>query len=311
MTKDIIVVCQPSQIDPPLRRSLAHLVNSCDISIVHNGHDFFDEISSRPFDLIVIDFEVPGIDSLELVESIHYIDPGVPVILMLHKAHQAITETARQLSAHPIVRPFKPLKFLRLVDRLLHQHLTHYRQLVDTLITILDSLRAQTAAACAFLVEDNGQILVSSGEVAGLSPGVLGSIAVAGVAENGNIDHKAWDEALGGVACCYGVYVTTVTESLYLALVVAEDAPAESADTWLPVIAAADRTRAVLNDQLVEGELPLAGSHHPRPRIFIPLAPAKDRAAAAPPDEEPAVNWEIIANTSNVLSRMDKFCRLD
>ncbi len=127
--KKILVACDHSRIDRSLRRSLAHLVKSCEITIVHNGYEAFSELSDQAFDLCVIDFLLPGLDSLELVESIQYIDPGVPVILMLEQAHKTVWNTARHLKAQPLVRPFKPLRFLRLVDKLLLGHLNHYREL--------------------------------------------------------------------------------------------------------------------------------------------------------------------------------------
>jgi len=90
--KRILVACDHARMDAPLRRSLAHLVKSCDISVVHDGHGAFEEISLQPFDLIIIDFALSGIDGLELVESIQYIDPGVPVILLVQPAHKAIKQ---------------------------------------------------------------------------------------------------------------------------------------------------------------------------------------------------------------------------
>ena len=131
--KRILVACDPSRMDAPLRRSLAHLIKSCDISIVHNGHAAFDEIGAKPFDLIVVDFQLTGIDSLELVESLQYIDPGVPVILLIQESHKSIKDEAPRAKAQPILCPFNPLKFLRLVDKLLHQQLNRYRQLAGTL----------------------------------------------------------------------------------------------------------------------------------------------------------------------------------
>ena len=106
MTKNIIVVCEQSHIDEPLRRSLAHLVKSCEITIVHSGHQFFDAFLANSFDLIIVDFELPEGDSLELVESVQYVDLGVPVILMLEQTHKAIWDTARNLR---LILLFAPL----------------------------------------------------------------------------------------------------------------------------------------------------------------------------------------------------------
>jgi DNA-binding NtrC family response regulator len=148
--KTILLVCDHSNIDGPLRRSLAHLVKCCEINIIPDGYQAFNELSVKAFDLIIIDFESPGADALELVESVQYIDPGVPVILLLKQEHKLIWDTARHLKAHPLIRPFKPLKFLRRVDKLLHKQLNRYRHLAEDLHQTLETLRKQTEAACTF-----------------------------------------------------------------------------------------------------------------------------------------------------------------
>jgi DNA-binding NtrC family response regulator len=119
----MLLACPPLQVDPQLRRSLVRLVNSCHIEIVHDGYQLFQILSDRTFDLFIIDFAIPGIDSLELIESIRYIDPGVPVILIVPQNQPGLAKMAQQLMAHPIIRPFEPITFLRLVDRLLPQRL--------------------------------------------------------------------------------------------------------------------------------------------------------------------------------------------
>ena len=83
--KRILIVCDHANIDPPLRRSLAHLVQSCEIEVVGDGYQAFRELSEAAFDSIIVDSEITGIDCLELAESIEFIDPGVPIILMLKK----------------------------------------------------------------------------------------------------------------------------------------------------------------------------------------------------------------------------------
>jgi CheY-like chemotaxis protein len=315
---NIILVCEPSQIDPALRRSIAHLAKSCEISIVHDGYDFFDELSVKAFDLIVIDFEVPGVDSLELVESVQYVDPGVPVILMLKQEHRAIRDTARRLKSHPMSRPFKPLRFLRLVDKQLHQHLNKYRRLSAALTGVLEWLRTQTNAPCAFLVEDTGQILISSGEVAGISPSVLGRLAVDGFALEGDIKKLFEQAEAQGVHYQleqkHGVYAILIVENLYLALVLPIAAELQQdAETWQSIEIAANRVRAALYDQVEDKVSPSGAGIDPTARLFIPLKRDLNESLFHPPDEpdEAAINWEIVSNTSSMLSRMDKFCRLD
>jgi len=174
MNKNILLVCEHPQLDLPLQRSLAHLAKCCEITHVYEGHQFFEQLSTAVFDLIIINFEIGDYDGLELVESVQYIDPGVPVILMVDESQKAIWQAALRLKAQPIIRPFKPLSFLRLVDKLLHQHLNYYRQLTATLKTVLAALANQTSAQCAVLLDESGEVILITGEIPGVSPAQLG-----------------------------------------------------------------------------------------------------------------------------------------
>src|SRR5262245_51022734 len=109
--KNILLICDHTYIDIPLRRSLAHLVNSCYIEIISRGYWALDVLKSKTFDLIIVDSSLADIDCLELVESIEYIDPGLPVILMLRQDHRSLWGPARSAGANPILRPFRPLAF--------------------------------------------------------------------------------------------------------------------------------------------------------------------------------------------------------
>jgi CheY-like chemotaxis protein len=220
--KRILVACDPASMDAPLRRSLAHLVKSCEIDVVHDGYAAFEELSAHPFDLLVFDFSLSGIDSLELVESVQYIDPGVPVILLLQAAHKSMRESA-SLKAHPMLCPFKPLKFLRLVDKLLHQQLNRYRQLAGALETALEALRQQTGTPCVFLVEENGQLLLTKGELGADLVDALGNLVVGLAVLDEEMDQLfSRDETLyhhyHTAPKDHGLYVIPLTANLRLAL---------------------------------------------------------------------------------------------
>lgn len=310
--KKILVACPHSQIDAPLRKSLAHLTKSCKISIVHDGYSAFDEISAQAFNLIIIDSELPGIDSLEVVEGIQYIDPDVPVILILKQNYSGVWKAIRHFNAHPIIRPFKPLRFLRLVDNLLHQHLSQYRHLAERLKTILETLRDQTGAPCAFLVEDSGQILIASGDLAGISLELLGNLAAKFILA-GETQELSEQVELFPVPQNHGLYLTFVTANLYLTLISTPvGQPQESAQIWRQVNLAVSQSRVALYDQLRIDMTPLSQSNHSPSRLFIPLKFSPDSKPSQEKDEvtDIPINWNLISNTTGLLSRLDNFCRI-
>ena len=308
MTKNILLVCEHHQIDPPLRRSLAHLAKCCEITLVHDGHEFFEQLSAKAFDLIIIDFEISEFDGLELVESVQYIDPGVPVILILKETHKAIWNAARHLNAHPIIRPFKPLRFLRLVDKLLHQYLNYYRKLTATLKTTLESLIYRTAAPCAFLLDSSGEIIIASGELTDISLSELGEL----VTESLLGEHRqarSMDCYLQGN---YGVYLRLVADGIYLALVTsAEHNVRESAVTWQTIHAVASQISTVLNNE-IPADLPYRTDQYGTPALkFMPLEGQtnSDKRHTSTFDQyrqpENSVNWAIISNTPNPSDRIE------
>jgi CheY-like chemotaxis protein len=322
--KRILVACDPSRMDAPLRRSLAHLIKSCEISIVHNGYAAFDQIGAKPFDLIVIDFQISGVDSLELVESLQYIDPGVPAILMIQESHKSIRDEGPRLRAQTIVAPFKPLKFLRLVDKLLHQQLNRYRQLASTLETTLEALCQETGTPSVFLVEDSGQILMAYGEIEGELLEYLGNLAVGVSMLDEELERLfSQDEKMRvhyQQQKDHGLYVIPVTVNLRLALLSPLGSQSQSVEQiWVLMDKAATDTQTAFDrySQQDAGESEILRDH-----VFIPLALDVGEELSVepvPPEEsyesteeqELAVNWEILSSNSNVLSRLQNFIRTD
>jgi DNA-binding NarL/FixJ family response regulator len=322
--KRILIACDPSHMDGALRRSLAHLITSCEISVVHNGYAAFDEIGAKPFDLIVIDFQISGIDSLELVESLQYIDPGVPVILMLQESHKSIRDEGLRLRAQTILTPFKPLKFLRLVDKLLHQQLNRYRQLAGTLEATLAGLCQETGTPSVFLVEDSGQILMAYGQIEGELLGQLGNLAVGVSMLDEELERLfAQDESMRThyqEQKDHGLYVIPVIVNLRLALLsplAGQLQAAEQIWTLMDKAATATQTALVRYNQQDVAESEILRDH-----VFIPLSLDVGREFSpelvtpketfeSVEEQELAVNWGILSNNSNVLSRLQNFIRTD
>ncbi|MBN1992194.1 MAG: response regulator [Anaerolineae bacterium] len=346
--KRILVACDHPQMDNPLRRSLAHLVTSCEIDVAYDGYTAFEQISRQPYDLIVVDFLLPGLDSLELVESIQYIDPGVPVILLLQKEHKSIKQPAHTVKAQPILCPFKPLKFLRLVDKLLHQQLNRYRQLAGTLQTILETLRQQTCTPCVFLAEENGQVLLSHGELDEEQLAALGNLAVGvSMLEEELKRLFAGDKTLHAhyqrAQKNHGLYVVPATENLNLALLSSQLPSVQDVEIWRQLDQTALQIQQAF-DCYHQGATPSVGDEHEfdqpeilaQDHVFIPLsfeiefdvdeAPVE---TISPPEQvereaeheaeadleaeedEVAVNWAILSSNANLLNRLHNLTRTD
>ncbi len=334
--KSILIVCDHSKIDTPLRRSLAHLSKSCRITVVANGHRAFVELEARAFDMIIIDSEIIGIDSIEMAESIEYTDPGIPIILMLKQAYRPLWGPARRAKANPILRPFKPLTFLRLVDTLLHQQLERYRDLSETLKSILDKLCTQTKAPNTFLIDNTGQILVSTSEIEDPLLKSLGNLVATKLLPTGQIGEQYIQEetllAEDSSEKDHELYLTLVLENLYLSLIYPTTATHLSlTDVRQQLDIAIQSVRQAFSEYSIIDKssfgkdiiLDYISISEDQPHLQFPLKLGSQQGTATvvttppPPviqddeEEEIAANWQIITESSTVLNRLQGFCQIN
>lgn len=320
--KNILLICQRLHIDTPLRRSLAHLVNSCYIEIIPSGHLALDVLKLKTFDLVIIDSALPDIDSLELVESIDYTDPGLPVILMVRQEHRLLWGPARSAGASPILRPFKPLAFLRLIDTLLHAQLERYRELAKTLELALLTLSNQTQASLAFLVDGSGSVLLTTKADEPLLESLARLVSAPLVDQEPDPELDSLIAPQASEAD-HELYSLAVTENLRLAALLPIGLAAPVIPLWLQL----EVTGYAIKEAFIEYELTRADLIAPEisaadeaagaERLVIPLK--LDTDLSQPPlapfeegeEENLYVNWQIISNNATVLNRLQEFCQIN
>ena len=332
--KTILLVCHHSSIDTPLRRSLTHLTQSCQIQIVASGHQALTELKARAFDLVIIDSQISDLDSLELVESATYLDPDVPLILMLSTAHRSLVDPARALKANPIIRPFKPLNFLRLIDTLLHQHLERYRELSRLLQQTLKTLEQQSQAQHVFLVDAANQTLAFATEPESDSLNWLVNLAIEKIkGTNDDKSEKIEEMSSNDVVdqlrskvmndvseeLSEALFIKTITDDLYLVLTLsATELQADSAETWPYIEQAVGEIRRALQERVLSSQVLLSDeadySVDDVAATQIYISPKQTNLPSPEPMEllgvqEPMpVNWQLIAETPNLLDRLRDYC---
>ncbi|MCB0190474.1 MAG: hypothetical protein KDJ65_00875 [Anaerolineae bacterium] len=320
--KAILLVCHQDSIDIPLRRSLAHLSNSCQIEILTTGHQALDELKVRAFDLVIIDSLISDLDSLELVESVSYLDPDVPVILMLSTAHHLLATPARALGTNPILRPFRPLEFLRLVDTLLHQHLERYRDLARLLRRILESLAHQMQAQHIFLVDAVSQTVAITLTPEHETIRCLAQQAIDAINDDAaGLSSDRWaidpDHELSKRDQTF--FINIITENIYLVLVFSEGASLlDSERIWTSMEQAAVDIRKALMESVPSSSIFLADEELAGDEVVaavrLYIAPSQTDPILSEQNslgawEEPnAVNWQLISETPNVFDRLKHYC---
>lgn len=76
-------------------------------TLVDNGSDALAEFQRNPFDLVLLDVEMPGLDGFEVCEAIRRTHGAavVPVVLVTGLGDPAFLERAKQLAADYIAKP--------------------------------------------------------------------------------------------------------------------------------------------------------------------------------------------------------------
>jgi CheY-like chemotaxis protein len=70
-----------------------------------NGEDAINALSSQPIDIALVDFNMPGIDGLELVAKIRKSHPKMPMAVVSANVQDEIIARARELNAAFVTKP--------------------------------------------------------------------------------------------------------------------------------------------------------------------------------------------------------------
>src|SRR5258708_7922429 len=70
--------------DPGVHKILTAVVatNNWRIESAYNGREGLDRVRAKPFDLVITDVRMPGMDGLELLHSIRQLRPDTKVMVM-------------------------------------------------------------------------------------------------------------------------------------------------------------------------------------------------------------------------------------
>jgi DNA-binding NtrC family response regulator len=69
------------------------------VTTVNSGRDALDKIRTEPFDVVISDIKMPGMDGIQLLQGIKKHDPNIPVVLMTAYASQQSAIDAVNLGA--------------------------------------------------------------------------------------------------------------------------------------------------------------------------------------------------------------------
>lgn len=120
MSKRILVADDSRTVLRILRLSLEK--SAYEICAVENGLDAFNLFKEEPFDLLLTDLNMPGLDGIELIKKIRYElrDQTTPIIMLTTESQEAMKNAGRDAGANGwIVKPFKSVQLLNLLHKVL------------------------------------------------------------------------------------------------------------------------------------------------------------------------------------------------
>ena len=93
-----------------------------EVVTVSNGRDALDAVATRPFDLVILDENMPGISGLETLTQIKIASPNVPVIMITKSEEENIMNQAiGNKIADYLIKPVNPNQILLTLKKHVHQ----------------------------------------------------------------------------------------------------------------------------------------------------------------------------------------------
>lgn len=172
----LLLVDDHREVTRLLRSTLETLGHDLRIVEVPSGEEALLEIGRRKVDLLVVDYRLPGISGVELVEKARARHPEVKVIVISAVKDAAARQAMRRIN--PIAIFDKPIPlddFINTVERALglqsivlpeEERAEEER---SSLSESLSSLRQRSEAHCVYLISERGRVIARAGDLPDIS----------------------------------------------------------------------------------------------------------------------------------------------
>ena len=229
--KRILIVDDEEKVVFFLRESLEELGQDFVVEAAKSGEEALEKIEHQPFDLVVSDLRMPGIDGLELLESVKELSPNTRLILMTAYGSDEVEAEARRLQIYEyITKPFHVSDLIEAArDALADVAVSEKGMLVlsdrqfEQINRLLASLRFEVGAQCILLADLAGQVVTEVGISEGLETGTFMPLIADGFATAFKMAQYLHDKEAFNLnfyeGSNYDIYSTSVGDNLFLTLV--------------------------------------------------------------------------------------------
>ena len=204
--KRILIVDDEEAVLHVLKGSLRKLGDEYEVETTVNGFSALAYLRDRPFDLVITDYRMDGMDGVELINTIRADWPETRIILITAYGSDELEEEVSHLDAYKyLLKPLEISEFRKVVkeafttrDILLNRPglLILSDERYQKIMAMLQQLQADVGGRCIILTDTNGQVIANSGdvsdfrveEIASLLSGGMATMQAAGEALDGDSD---------------------------------------------------------------------------------------------------------------------------
>ncbi len=174
MTKNILIVDDEPKVAFFLKEGLESLGQDYTVSQVQSAEDALSALARAPYDLVVTDLRMSGMNGLDLLTYVRRDRPYLPTILITAYGSDEVAAASRRLrTTHYFTKPFRMEEFLQAVQEALTvatpdapaDRLTD--KVLDRITQRLQDLRFEAGAQCVALADQAGHVLAEAGIVEG------------------------------------------------------------------------------------------------------------------------------------------------
>ncbi len=188
--KHILIVDDEESIRTVLKNSLQKLGPEYQVTAVADGMAAITQLRRQPFDVVVTDYKMVGMDGLELLEAANSIRPEARVILMTAYGSNTLEAQARRLQAYRyLAKPLEITAFRQVIQEAVGDIAVNQPGLLilsdnryRDALTALTRLREDVGARCIVLTDARGRVITRTGDLSGLNTEEMASLLGGGMA---------------------------------------------------------------------------------------------------------------------------------
>lgn len=243
--KRILIVDDDPNVATVLTSSLERLGREYKVDMVRDGVSALARIEQTPYDLIVTDYRMPGIDGLELLEKVRKVSPQTRLILMTAYGSPDLESQAQKLEIYRyITKPFQVEDLREMVREALqsitldeHGHPALAADSLEAVSACLAELRREIGARCVLLADTAGNLIAREGMLDDLDITTLLSLvagwfaAATAIARYlGDVETTQKNHYEGKT---YDIYLFNVDENHFIVSLVDKRSPVRTGMVWL------------------------------------------------------------------------------